>query len=153
MVDVRTEILIEKPLEVVASYASDPDNAPEWYVNIKSADWKTEKPLQIGSQIAFKAKFMGKELSYTYEITELIPGKKLVMRTAEGPFPMETTYIWEKINTNRTRMLLMNTGHPKGFSKLFSPFMTFMMKRANTKDLMKIKQILEKTNGTGKSSD
>jgi uncharacterized membrane protein len=143
MVDVITEIVINKPIAFVADYAANPDNAPEWYVNIKSAEWKTPKPLQLGSQIAFKAKFLGKELSYTYKITEYAPGQKLVMRTAEGPFPMETTYTWKAIEPNKTLMTLRNAGSPAGFSRLFTPLMAAMMKKANNKDLKKIKEILE----------
>jgi uncharacterized membrane protein len=144
MVDVLTEMIINCPQEKVAEYAANPDNAPEWYVNIKSAEWKTEKPLTIGSQIAFKAEFLGRQLAYVYEIVEFIPSQKLVMRTANGPFPMETTYTWEAIDNRVSRMTLRNKGIPSGFSKLFSPFMSSMMKRANQKDLRKIKEILEK---------
>lgn len=145
MVDVLTEILIDKPIDKVANYAANPDNAPEWYVNIKSAKWKTPKPLEIGSQIAFKAKFLGKELSYTYEIVELQANQKLVMRTAEGPFPMETTYVWTAISDNQTKMTLRNAGQPSGFSKLFAPIMAIMMRKANNKDLIHIKKIIENT--------
>jgi len=143
MVDVKTEIIINRPLAKVAQYAANPDNAPTWYVNIKSAVWKTEKPLRIGSQIDFKAKFLGKEMSYTYEIMEYVPENKLVMGTAEGPFPMETTYTWSKISDDQTRMTLRNTGQPSGFSKLFAPIMATMMRKANNKDLKMIKKILE----------
>ena len=143
MVNVLTEVNISKPIEEVFEYAVNPDNAPEWYVNIKSSEWKTPKPLAKGSQIAFKAKFLGRDLAYVYEIVELIPNEKLVMRTADGPFLMETTYTWSKIDPNATIMTLRNRGNPTGFSKIFSPIMSKMMRKANTKDLIKIKKILE----------
>ena len=143
MVDVLTEIDIKRPIAQVSDYAMNPDHAPEWYVNIHSAEWKTARPITIGSQIAFKAKFLGRELAYIYEIKEFDPGKKLVMRTAQGPFPMETTYTFHSLGENLTRMTLRNAGKPTGFSKVFSPFMATMMRKANMKDLNKIKSILE----------
>lgn len=144
MVDVITEISIRNSVDKVSEYAANPDKAPEWYVNIHSAEWQTSKPLSIGSRIAFKAQFLGRDLSYIYEIKEFIPGKKLIMRTANGPFPMETIYTWEAIDENNTLMTLRNKGNPTGFSMIFSPFMSLMMKRANNKDLRKIKSILER---------
>lgn len=143
MVDVLTEIIIHSPCEKVSDYAANPDNAPKWYVNIKSVEWKTQKPLNVGSKIAFKAQFLGRDLAYVYQVTDYIPAKKLIMKTAQGPFPMETTYTWESLDDNSTRMTLRNRGVPTGFSKVFAPFMSSMMKRANNKDLKKIKSILE----------
>lgn len=142
-VDIKTEILISAPVHKVAAYVANPDNAPEWYVNIKSAEWLTPKPLAIGSQIAFKARFLGRLLAYVYEVTEYVPNSKLVMRTADGPFPMETTYIWESNDGKQTRMILRNAGQPSGFSKIFALIMSSAMKKANTKDLKLLKKTLE----------
>jgi ligand-binding SRPBCC domain-containing protein len=142
-VNVSTEATIKCPLERVAAYASNPDNATEWYANIKSVRWKTARKISVGSQIEFIAHFLGRQLIYTYEIVEFVPNEKFVMRTVDGPFPMETTYLWKSNSASETRMTLINRGSPKGFSRFLAPCMAFAMKRANRKDLKRLKHILE----------
>lgn len=142
-VNVSTEIIIRRPVEEVARYASDPDNATQWYANIKSVEWMTSKEIRVGSKIRFMAQFLGKKLVYTYEIAEFIPKEKFVMRTADGPFPMETTYLWKSLSANETRMTLINRGSAKGFSKFLAPIMSLAMRSANNKDLARIRHILE----------
>jgi hypothetical protein len=78
-----------------------------------------------------------------YEFVELVPGERLVMRTAQGPFPMETTYTWQPAGDDATRMTLRNLGEPSGFSKLVGPFMAAAIRRANRKDLAALRRILE----------
>jgi Polyketide cyclase / dehydrase and lipid transport len=144
-VDVLTEIEIDRPRAEVAAFASDPDNATGWYENIERVEWKSEKPLAVGSRIAFVARFLGRRLAYTYEIATLVPGEQLVMRTADGPFAMETSYAWEDTTDGGTRMSLRNRGEPSGFSKLAAPFVSTAMRRANGKDLRRLKAILERS--------
>jgi len=141
-VDVLTETVIRRPPAEVAAYASDPDNVREWYVNIKDVEWQTTRPAVIGSRVAFVAHFLGRRMAYTYEIVELVPGERLVMRTTEGPFPMETTYSWEATPGGDTRMTLRNRGMPKGFSMFVAPFMGWAVRRANQKDLAMLKEVL-----------
>ena len=143
MLDVSTQIEIGRPRADVAAYAADPDNATSWYVKIRSVEWRTPKPLQVGSRLAFVAQFLGRTLEYTYEVKEMVAGERFVMATAQGPFPMETTYTWEDTPSGGTRMTLRNRGEPAGFSKLVAPVMATAMRRANTKDLRQLKKILE----------
>ena len=142
-VDVTTSTEIARPVAVVAAYAADPDHAPEWYANISSVTWVTPPPLAVGSQVAFVASFLGRRLEYTYEIVEHVPNERFVMRTEQGPFPMETTYTWAPVGDGATRMTLRNRGEPAGFSKVASVFMAPAMRRANRKDLVALKTILE----------
>src|SRR5438128_4281747 len=141
-VDVSSEVVIQRPRNEVAEYSSNPDNAPTWYVNIKTVEWKTPPPVRVGSHIAFVAHFLGRRMAYTYEVVELVPGERFVMRTAEGPFPMETSYTWETTADGATRMTLRNRGTPAGFSKWLAPFLAGAMRRANRKDLAALKQRL-----------
>ena len=143
-VDVLTEAVIDRPQEEVAAYAADPTNAPEWYANIKAVEWKTPPPLAIGSRLAFVAHFLGRRLAYTYEIVDFVPRERLVMRTAGGPFPMETTYRWTRVGDDVTRMTLRNRGEPSGFSAIAAPIIAAAMRRANRNDLARLKTLLER---------
>ena len=142
-VDVQTDVVIDRPAGQVAAYAGDPSNAPRWYKNIESVDWKTPPPMAVGSKLAFVAHFLGRRLAYTYDVIEHVPGRRLVMRTAEGPFPMETTYTWEAVGEGRTRMTLRNRGEPSGFSRIAGPMMAAAMRRANQQDLANLKRLME----------
>jgi hypothetical protein len=143
MVDIVTETVIARPRGEVAAFAGDVENATRWYENIKRVEWRTPPPFAVGSRVAFVAEFLGRTLAYTYEIVELAPGERLVMRTAEGPFPMETTYTWEDAPDGATRMTLRNRGEPAGFQRIAAGVIARAMRRANTKDLARLKQVLE----------
>ena len=142
-VDVVTDTVINRPVSIVAAYAADPSNAPQWYDNIQSVEWTSGPELAVGARVAFVARFLGRRLAYTYEFVEYLPGVRLVMRTSEGPFPMETTYTWTAESNASTRMVLRNRGEPAGFSRITAPLLSRAMRRANRKDLAHLKQILE----------
>ena len=143
MVDASTSIAIDRPRSVVAGYAMNPLNAPAWYRNIHSVRRLDPHGFGLGSRTAFEARFLGRKLSYTYEVTRFAQNEELVMATAQGPFPMRTTYRFEAIAPTATRVHLRNDGEPTGFGKLVAPLMETMMRRANIADLRALKGILE----------
>lgn len=142
-VDVVTEIEIARPPTEVAAFAADPANATRWYENIVAVEPRYAGRPAVGSRAEFTARFLGRSLTYTYEIRELEPGRSLVMSTDEGPFPMETTYTWEETPEGGTRMTLRNRGEPSGFAGVAAPLMERAMRRANRKDLARLKRLLE----------
>jgi uncharacterized membrane protein len=143
-VDVAVTTVIERPIGEVSAFAGDPSNAPTWYRRISSAEWQTDPPIMLGSRITFRARFLGRDLMYTYEVVEYTPGSQVAMRTTEGPFPMRTTYTWRALSDRATHMSLHNEGEPQGFSKLAAPIMSFAMRRAMTQDLARLKRLLER---------
>jgi hypothetical protein len=141
-VDVVTEAVLDHPRELVAAFAGDPSNAPRWYANIDAVGWLTPPPLAVGSRLSFRARFLGHVLEYVYEVVEHDPGRRLVMRTEQGPFPMETTYSWYDAGVGRTRMTLANRGAPSGFAAVTAPAMAVAIRRANRKDLAELARVL-----------
>ena len=141
LVDVVTSITVARPRAEVSAYACDPDHTTDWYAKIQSVQW--EAPLAVGARLRFVARFLGRRLEYTYEVREHVPGERFVMRTAEGPFPMETTYTWADEPGGGTTMTLRNRGEPVGFAKVTAPMMARAMARANRADLRRLKEILE----------
>jgi hypothetical protein len=119
-VDVTTEIVIARPCEQVAAYAGDPTYAPGWCANISPVHWQTPPPMGVGSRLDFVDRFLGRTLAYTYEVIEYGP-HRLVMRIAQGPFPMETTYTWQPEGESSTRMTLRNRGELVAVDKLAGP--------------------------------
>ena len=142
-VDIVTQAEIDRPREEVSAFAADPTNATAWYKNIKSVEWETAPPLDVGSRVRFAANFLGRRLEYTYEVREFVPGRRFVMSTAQGPFPMETTYTWEDTAEGATKMTLRNRGEPAGFAALSAPLLARAMRRANEADLRRLKALLE----------
>jgi hypothetical protein len=65
------------------------------------------------------------------------------MSTDEGVMPMETTYTWTATAAGGTLMTLRNRGEPAGFARVGAPLMEAAMRRANRKDLERLKEILE----------
>ncbi len=145
-IDVISEIDIAASVHEVSTYATDPDNAPNWSSRIESVEWVSQPPLRRGSKMVFVAPAMGRRLAYTYEVVEYAPGRRLVMRTEVGPFPTETTYTWEKLAGDSTRMTVRKRGEPSGMSKLAAPFVRRAMKNASDADLRALKELFE---GTG----
>jgi ligand-binding SRPBCC domain-containing protein len=143
-VDVLTVVEIKRPREEVSAFAGDPANALAWYRNIKAVEWETPPPVGIGSRLRFRAQFLGRTLNYTYEVRAIEPGRRFVMATAQGPFPMETTYTWEDTADGATRMTLRNRGEPSGFAAVTAPVMARAMRRANEADLRRLKALLER---------
>ena len=110
----------------------------------KAVEWLTERPVAVGSRLAFVAHFLGRPLSYTYEVSEIEAGRRFAMATSEGPLPMETIYSFEDAPGGATRMTLRNRGAPLRFGSLAAPLISRAMRRANRKDLARLKEILER---------
>jgi hypothetical protein len=143
-IDVLTTILICCPKTDVASYASDPRNAPQWYARIASAVVETPLPIRVGSRFRFEARFLGRTLVYTYEVIAFEPTEFLTMRATDMRGGMETSYSWIAEGPSSTRMVLRNRGAAKPIPFIPDVLLAAAIRRANRGDLARLRQILER---------
>ncbi|OQP38929.1 hypothetical protein A4H97_19245 [Niastella yeongjuensis] len=142
MVDVSTEIIINLPKEKVAEFASDPGNAPSWCTHIKSVEWNNDAPLRAGARLVVNEQILRRSLQQVYEVVEIIPGQKMIMKTSGNGMGMETTVAWQALNENATCMTLRNRGVPVAF-KPIAPFWKLAIRSASRRNLKQLKKMLE----------
>ncbi|HEX3613585.1 MAG TPA: SRPBCC family protein [Sporichthyaceae bacterium] len=142
LVDVTVETTIDRPVSVVAKYAADPTNAVHWWANVSAAAWQGTAGAAVGSKFAFTASHGGRPVECLYEISEFTPGERLVIRTEQGPFPMETTYAWAATDSG-TRMTVRRRGSPGGLGRLLEPLKARGVEAGARDDLSALKGILE----------
>lgn len=143
MVDVSTEIIINLPKEKVVEFASDPRNVPNWCTHIKSVEWNNEAPLRAGAKLVFNEQVMRRRKQHVYEVVEIIPGQKVIMKSHSNGMRMETTVAWQAISENTTCMTLRNRGVPIAFSKSIAPLLKLAIRKASRRNLKQLKRMLE----------
>ena len=141
-INVKAEVLINRSVDEVASYAMHPDNDPVWITGIVEARMLTEPPLAQGTQVQRVAKFLGKRIEYVLEVEEYDPKALLAMRSVKGPFPMKVAYEFEE-KSGGTLARIRIQGEASGFYKLAGPVMSRAVKRNITNDLNTLKDLLE----------
>jgi uncharacterized protein YndB with AHSA1/START domain len=142
-VDVEVHATIDRPRAEVAGYCCDPENVTAWYGNVTAVQWETDGPLAIGSRFRFTSDFLGRRLQYTYEVLELVPAERLIMRSDQSPFRMETAYTFQDTAGAATWMTVRNRGEPTAYTGLAPAILATAIRRATSKDLIKLKSILE----------
>jgi uncharacterized membrane protein len=142
-VDVVSAIEIRRPRDEVAAFVCDQDNAPAWNDSVESVEWETAGALGEGSRFTHVSEVLGRRVDYRYDVLELVPGERLVVSTEDGPFPLRTTYAWADGPGGTTTMTLHSYGHPDSFGRLSVPVIAKALRRANHKNLLRLKRLLE----------
>ncbi|MDT5005516.1 MAG: hypothetical protein QOJ24_2692 [Mycobacterium sp.] len=142
-VDVEVHATIDRPRAEVAGYCCDPENVTAWYGNVTAVQWETVGPMAIGSRFRFTSDFLGRRLQYTYEVLELVPFERLIMRSDKSPFRMETAYTFQDTAGAATWMTVRNRGEPTAYSGLAPAILATAIRRATSNDLARLKRILE----------
>ncbi|HEX4759668.1 MAG TPA: SRPBCC family protein [Thermoleophilaceae bacterium] len=133
---------IGRPPEEVAAYAMDPANDRDWIGALTRVEVLGDGPVAPGTRVRRVARFLGRDMEYVNEITELTRPKRLAMKSVKAPFPMTVTYQFEPDGAG-TLMRIHTGGDASGFYKMATPVLSAMVRRGVASDLKRLKQRLE----------
>ena len=150
-VDISSEIMIRRPREEVAAFATDPGNDPTWIGGIVEAKKVTDGPLGVATKIARVASFLGRRMHYAPEVVEYEMHALVVMST-DQPFPMTIRYEFAD-SEGGTKMTIQVQGEGSGFFSVAAPLLAMMVKRNVSKDLERLKELLEMAEGRHPDKD
>jgi len=132
---------IERPVEEVFAYATDPAKAPEWRSGVIECRADPPGPVRVGSKIHTVLRFLGRRIEGTAEVTELVPDRRLVQKT-NSPFPLELTYLAEP-SAGGTKVTVEAVGEPGGFFRVAGPVLGRLVKKQGQSELETMKALLE----------
>lgn len=144
MKPVVVELVIKQSCEIVWEYMENAEHNPEWLENMQTAKWTTEPPIRVGSRYEQVARFLGKEVRTSFEVTQLDAGSRIRISSLPGSsFPITITREVEPIDDYQCRVRETAEGDAGGFYRLADPVMRPLVRRNITRAYRRLKHLLE----------
>ena len=133
---------INRPLQEVFDFATNPANFAQWQSGTESAEWSSEGPVGVGSTIHSVGRMLGRELDLNVEITQWNPPDSYSIRAKSGPLDVEATNKFES-KDGGTLMIQDFKGELGGFFKLAEGLAIKQVKKQVETDGNALKMLLE----------
>ena len=142
MTDITTTAEIDRPAAEVFAYVADMANNPNWQQGQRRCEWTSQPPHGVGSTYDQEARFMGRTIRSSFEVTEFEAGR-LIRIVSTADMPIVVTRTVEAIGDDRSRVTAHVQGDPPGLLKIFGPLLDRMVERNVAKDYERLKELLE----------
>lgn len=133
---------IKRPVEDVFAVLSDPENSPKWSSSSIESTKTSDGPIGVGTTSRNVSKFLGRRIEIETEITEFEPNRKFASHSVSGPFPLQATVTFERVEGG-TRVNASIEAEPGGFFKLAEPLIVSIAKRQFQGDFDNLKDLME----------
>jgi uncharacterized protein YndB with AHSA1/START domain len=144
MVMARAEasVVINRPLEEVFAFASNPENDTQWESGILELERTSEGPIGAGTTFRGAIEFMGRRIDFNLDVTRYEPNQLAEFKIDAGPLQLDERLTCEPVEGG-TRVTVVYEGEPGGFFKVAEPIVVRMFQRQTQGNLAKLKDILE----------
>lgn len=143
MITVEASAVIDRVIEEVFEFTSDPTNDPLWHTDILDVHMLPDKALEAGTVFTVDVNFMGRR-TQTVEISDLQPGRLIEYTTKDGPIRPVATCLMEPVGdgTRFTRHVEMPL---EGFYRIVGPVMRSAVRKRQARFVQNLKRLLEST--------
>ncbi len=142
MTTIEHSVMIERPVEDVWAYVSDPANNPVWQGPVIEVRAGADVPLEVGSRFHEDMQFLGRRIELTWVVTEYEPPRRSAVRTVSGPVPMLGSYLLEPVSEG-TRFTMGADMDAHGLLRLVKPVFARMVRREGASSCQMLKELLE----------
>lgn len=143
MIEVHASTRIDRPAPEVFAFLADMSNNPRWQKGMQSCEWTSKPPLRLGSTYDQVARFLGKEIRSSFEVTEFEPGQRIRIRTTGGPMPIDVTRSVDRIDETSTEVDAVVRGESNGVFRIAEPVMRSLVSRSVRSDYARLRSLLE----------
>ena len=142
MTTVESSVLIDRPIEEVFTYVTDPNNVAQWAGPVVESRITSEGPVGLGTTSSRVTQFLGRKMEAMYEITEYKPNSRYADKTTSGPVPMISRISFDSVDGG-TKVTIQGELEAGGFFKLAEPLVARMARRQVETDAQTLKDLLE----------
>lgn len=143
MINFEISTLVDRPIEAVFTFLSNPLNTPKWQGMIKSIEQVVPGAVSVGSKFNVTAEMMGRAMQGLMEVKTYEPPSKFGFTNKAGPMEMSVNFTLKPVGTSASKVTLNIQGEPGGVLKLAEGPMTHQMKSQMEANVAKLKSVLE----------
>jgi uncharacterized protein YndB with AHSA1/START domain len=142
MVQIKGEIIISRPVDVVFDFVADERNEPRYNPRPLRAEKTSDGPIGLGTQFRAQTSSMGRAAEMVIEFTAYERPRRLASSTHLSAMDIDGTLTFDRVSGG-TRMEWSWEVRPRGFSKLISSLIALMGHRQEEAIWTNLKHLLE----------
>ena len=142
MAGYKQSVVINRPVEEVFEFSTNPENEPLWNAGIQKSEITSEGPMGVGTKVRSVSLVLGRTAESTWKVTEYVVNRKKTVKSTSGPIPFESFAVFESIEGG-TKLTFTFQAESGGILKLIDPVIVRMMKRQTKNSFANLKELLE----------
>jgi uncharacterized membrane protein len=142
MIKVETSVMINRPIEEVFVYATNPENIPIWRSHVMEVKQTSEVPVGVGTTMTQVVRFLELQFETTAEVTEYEPNRKYGGKQTSGSAQLNGVMTFEPVRDG-TKVTTIAEVEPGGLLKVAEPIIARVLQRESEHNLATLKDIME----------